>query len=82
MYVQYLTKNIFFISLFLYFNIPIVHQAKALLEKDCESRPCFSSEGFLVLFSQSSLHAANENGGPSSENASNNKSSSSMHSES
>lgn len=55
-------------------------QAKALMDKDCESRPCFSSEGFLVLFSQSSLHAAN--GGPSSENASNNKSSSSMHSQS
>ncbi|XP_055296336.1 1-phosphatidylinositol 4,5-bisphosphate phosphodiesterase classes I and II isoform X2 [Sitodiplosis mosellana] len=57
-------------------------KAKALLEKDCESRPCFSSEGFLVLFSQNSLHATNENGGPSSENASNNKSSTSMHSES
>ncbi|XP_031622948.1 1-phosphatidylinositol 4,5-bisphosphate phosphodiesterase classes I and II [Contarinia nasturtii] len=57
-------------------------KAKTLMDKDCESRPCFSSEGFLVLFSQSSLHASNENGGPSSENTSNNKSSTSVHLES
>lgn len=40
-----------------------------MLEKDCESRPCFSSESFLVLFCQNSVHSANENGAPSSENA-------------
>lgn len=51
------------------------------MDKNCEIRPCFSTEGFLVLFSQSSLHAANENVGPSSENACNNKSNTSVHSE-
>lgn len=49
-------------------------QAKTLLGKESESRPCFSSDSFLVLFHQNSmLQAAKENGGPSGENPANPK---------